>query len=644
MRATRRDAGAAAALLLAACSAGPPAAGGRPTPGVTAPPPALALPAEETVLATLRPGHPRLLLLPDDVARLRQTIATDATARGYRDALVRGGEKTLGEPPAQRVLIGPRLLEVSRRVLERVYTLGLLYRLDGDARWLERATAELRAAAAFSDWNPAHFLDVAELSHAFAVAYDWLYDALSPDDRATVKAALVEHGLRPAGQAYAQQAWWAADRFNWNNVCNGGIATAALALADEEPDLCRPLLARALRGLPHALASYAPDGAWPEGPGYWGYATKYTVLACAALQSALGTDFGLSTLPGLAQTGAFRLQSAGPTGLFFNFADADERAGDEPSLFWLGRRYDDPLSAWGGRAAAKGAGSSRDLLWYDARGTADELARVGLDARYVATQLAYFRSAWTDPRGIYVGFKGGDNKANHSHLDLGTFVLDALGQRWALDLGPDDYDLPGYFENPQRPTSPRWQYYRLRTEGHNTLTLDGQNQDPQAAAPLVAFASAPGGGFAVADLSAAYLSAGGQTVRRGIALRDARTRVLVQDEVQAGRPVEVRWAMHTKAEVTVGGAPGDRAVLAQGGAALEARLLAPGGARFAVEPVQVPAPQRPAPGVRRLVVRLPDKVTGVRLAVLLTPLGGGAGAAPPRAGPPPVVPLERWTA
>ena len=631
-----------------ALPAGRAGSGRAPATPTTRPaaPPALALPPEATVLATLRPEHPRLLLLPDDVPRLQGVIATDGTARGYHDALRRSGAKILNEAVSQRVLVGPRLLDTCRRVLERVYTLGLLYRLDGDPQWLARAVAELRAAAAFADWNPSHFLDVAEMSHAFAIGYDWLYGGLSEDDRAIFREALVEKGLLPAADAYARRAWWAGDRFNWNLVCNGGVVLAALALAGEEPDLCRPLLRRALQGLPAGLASYAPDGAWAEGPGYWSYATKYTVSALAALHSALGSDFGLSTLPGLPGAGTFRLQGAGPTGLFFNFADAGERAGDEPALFWLARRFDDPLLAWGAREAAGPSGSSRDLLWYDPRGTKEDLSRTGLDAHYTAAGIAVFRSAWTDRQAIYVGFKGGDNKANHSHLDLGTFVLDALGQRWASDLGPDDYNLPGYFDTPQSATARRWTYYRLATEGHNTLLLDGQNQDPRAAAPVVAFRTTPGGGLAIADLTAAYHGQGAKRVRRGIALRDGRSRVLVQDELEADRGLTLRWAMHTRAEVRLAGerdGRGDRAILALGGALLEARLLSPAGARFAVEAVQIPLPQRPSPGIRRLEVTLQD-VTSVRLAVLFTPLSGGAIAAPPAPGAAPaLIPLDRWT-
>jgi hypothetical protein len=62
------------------------------------------------------------------------------------------------------------------------------------------------------------------------------------------------------------------------------------------------------------------------------------------------------------------------------------------------------------------------------------------------------RSEWENPQALCVAFKAGDNKANHSHLDLGSFVFDAAGVRWAMDLGADNYNLPGYFGKQ------RWDY------------------------------------------------------------------------------------------------------------------------------------------------------------------------------------------
>jgi hypothetical protein len=161
----------------------------------------------------------------------------------------------------------------------------------------------------------------------------------------------------------------------------------------------------------------------------------------------------------------------------------------------------------------------------------------------------------------------------------------------------------------------------------------------------VAFRTSAGSAFAVADLTGAYRTAGGKRIRRGIALRDGRTRVLVQDEVETERPQSLRWAMHTRAEVRLASerdGRGDRAILSLGGALLEARLLAPAEGRFAVETVQIPLPQRPSPGVRRLEVSL-EEATSTRLAVLLTPLTGVV--APSTATPtalPAVVPLDRW--
>src|SRR5207244_1654015 len=94
---------------------------------------------------------------------------------------------------------------------------------------------------------------------------------------------------------------------NWNQVCNGGITLGALAIADEEHDRAEYLVKQSIDSIQLAMASYAPEGGWAEGPGYWQYATSYNVYYLAALQSALGTDFGLSSLPGFAHAGDFRI-------------------------------------------------------------------------------------------------------------------------------------------------------------------------------------------------------------------------------------------------------------------------------------------------------------------------------------------------
>jgi len=236
------------------------------------------------------------------------------------------------------------------------------------------------------------------------------------------------------------------------------------------------------------------------------------------------------------------------------------------------------------------------------------------------------RSSWTDPKAVWAALKGGDNKANHSHLELGAFWLDADGQRWAVDLGGDDYNLPGYFGKQ------RWTYYRLATVGQNTLTIGGQSQDPKAVAPIVAFASAPARAHAVTDLSAAYAGQA-KSVCRGVALLD-RKLVLVQDEIQSAAGPVV-WQMHTRAKVEL---DGDAATLSQGGAKLKAAILAPVGAKFAAESANPPAPQRQNNDVTKLVVKLPAGKAATMLAILFTP--GSAGASEP----PKLTRLADWKA
>jgi hypothetical protein len=579
----------------------------------------------EDVWATLHRGHPRLYITEPQLASVKRQIESDSLVRSWYAQLQQEAGRMLRQPPAEHKLVGPRLLSQSRAVLRRVSTLAGLYRLDGDRAKAERARREMLTAANFPDWNPSHFLDVAEMTNALAIGYDWLYDFLSAEDRAMIRQALIDKGLKPGLQVYRKGTWWPHATHNWNQVCNGGLTAGALAIADEEPELAQEILTHARQSIVLAMRSFAPDGGWAEGPGYWAYATHYNAFYLAALESALGTDFGLKEMPGFAQTGDFRVHSVGPLGRTFNYADAAEGAGTAPQMLWLAREFDRPLYARHERDLAERRPEIFHLLWSPGTGKETRDAQLPRDAFFRSIDVAFFRSAWDDRRAVYVGFKGGDNRANHSHLDLGTFVLDALGERWAVDLGGDDYDLPGYFGKQ------RWTYYRLRTEGHNTLTINGSNQDPTAKAPVVAFLSSPDRAFAVADLTAAYASVARRALR-GVALLDRR-RVLVQDEVDAVEPAEVVWNFHTAARVESQGAT---ATLTRGTATLEARILSPEGARFEVISANPPRPQRQQPDVSNLVVRLPDKAKKVRIAVLLTPGGGG--------GAPRLDPLADWIA
>jgi hypothetical protein len=118
----------------------------------------------------------------------------------------------------------------------------------------------------------------------------------------------------------------------------------------------------------------------------------------------------------------------------------------------------------------------------------------------------------------------------HSQADAGSFILDGARQRWIIDLGADDYDLPGYFDHgADNRSGPRWRYYRTQTAGHNTLVVDGSNQIPDARTPIIGNCVDGDCKWAVFDLSAAYGKPAG-SIRRGAALIGRQ--VVIQDDVR----------------------------------------------------------------------------------------------------------------
>lgn len=558
------------------------------------------LSAADRPLETLRREHPRLIASSSDWPRLQALVKVDPFAGKMYEALKRQADTIRTQPPVVHKLIGPRLLDQSRRALDRIYTLSIVYKISADRAYLDRAVQELRAAAAFPDWNPSHFLDVAEMTHAFAIGYDWLYPDLSPEDRATIRKAIVEKGLDEAIPIYKAKSWWTAVVHNWNQVCNGGMALGALAIADEEREKAEYIVGQSIDSIQRAMNSYAPEGGWAEGPGYWQYATVYNVYYLAGLETALGTDFGLSATPGFAHAGDFRIYFQGPTSQTFNYADAHAGSGTAFEMLWLARKFKQPVFASDelGHLDAGDRPQALDLLWYTPESTTPKAAVWPVSRMFRGVDVAFLRSAWEDPNALWVAVKGGDNAANHSHLDLGSFVLEKYGVRWAVDLGSDDYNMPGYFGKQ------RFTYYRLRTESHNTVLIDGENQEAKARAPMQMHDAE-----ALIDLTAAYPGKL-RSFTRGVRIDGAAA--IVRDEIEARQEVEPLWGMVTDAEVTV---QGRKAVLRKGDRALQAEVLSPADARFEIVSTKQEPPQNANLGTKRLVVRLSGKTTRARIEV-----------------------------
>lgn len=580
-------------------------------------------------LANFKRKHPYLLVERQELAAWRASLQAQKGARRLRHRLIDEAGALLDiEPPEPRFDVRHTMLGTSRRYLHAVRVLAAAHLLGSsdpckaDSAYSRAAVRWMLRAAAMTTWNPSHFLDVAEMTHALAVGYDWLFGVLSDAEREAIREAIVRNGLNPHAEGCRAGAWWSVCNHNWNVVCHGGCGIGALALAQEQPDLAEQVLSNALEHYPLAMAAFSPDGACPEGPMYWTYAVTYIAYFCSCLQSALGSDFGVPEVEGFDRAGEFRIHTSGPLGLAFNFADAGGRVFNCAAMFWLARRLNRPdYAAWEwDRWDHGGHLDPAALIWWQ---EPPPLRPLPLNAFFRGVEVACMRTAWASDA-TYVGFKGGDNRANHGHLDLGSFVLDADGARWIADLGSDSYRLPGYFG------AERWTYFRTSTEGHNVFALDGANQKPDATARIVRFATDDTGARAVCDLSDAYAERAARALRGVRVLSDGG--VLVQDEVTARpTPCELCWSVLTEAEVEL---DHGRAVLRRDGRELAVRVLEPQGVRFEALPAAQEPPENANEGVCRLAIRLkiPQQNPSCRLVVLL----GGEGAAPA------VRPLSEW--
>jgi len=565
--------------------------------------------------SSLKSGHPRLLIGAHTAADCLVDMDKNPEKKQNYDMLVKKARSMLSSPAVQYKK--GDILEISRTALKRIQTLAFLYRADGDKRWLDRAKIEILSAASFPDWNPNHFLDTAEMMTALSLGYDWLYDELSPDERQTIRQALVLKGLAAAKDAYDHKSyfWVTDDKTNWNIVCNGSILSTALALGKDEADSKDTTLAAEMArvGLSHlrdGMTNYGPDGGWDEGPMYWRYATMYAARAIVSLQTACAHDFGLSAQPGLSRAGDYILAMVGPTGKAFNYADSTADFDACPQLLWLAKQFYNPLWSWKERDQLRknrSDVSALDLIWWSDDGTAGDLATLPCGSYFAGrTQAVSMRTSWTDPLASYVGFVGGSNMSHHCHLGLGNFVYESQGQRWVTLLGPDDYDLPGYFDITKGDLSPRWKYYRNASVGQNVFTLSGANQKSHAQAKMESFhfdEKTPAS-FAICNLSEAYDGMGVSSVKRGIALFKPEKKMLVQDQfvVKPEKSVDLVWQIHTSAKVLIVGKR--QALLSQGGKVESVELLNPIDGCFETEAVNIEPPQLPAPGISKLLVRL----------------------------------------
>ncbi len=567
-------------------------------------------PTKDEVLNTLKEQHPRLISV-ERVEKITQAIQENELAEEIWLSNLEFVEELMDKKPViYEKPDGRRLLSVSREALERIRSLALSYLILGEKKYAERAWHELKAVASFSDWNPSHFLDCAEMTHAVAIGYDWLYDFWNAEQRKIMEDAILQKGLGPALEVYSTEEGWHTGNINWNQVCNGGISIGALAIAEHIPDVASEILSTAIESVLLPMKDYEPDGGGYEGPTYWDYGSRYNVLFMDALDNSLGTDFGLSSMEGFRRSGDFQIHLSGTDLWCFNFSDSDLKRMSTAQHFWMGKKYDEQrYSGFRYMALQRGVqGNLMDLLWFDDRFKDFDLNSMSLDKHFRVAEIITMRDSWDNGKGFVVAMKGGSSTRVHSHMDLGSFILEYDGVRWFTDFGKDAQTYQRHINK-----AGRWDFYRTRAEGHNTLVVNpefrgSQKRTANGIAEFIKFKSGKESAMAVLDVSKSYyndvLFKRTFSLNRGIEFR-------IADEIECKEPSELFLFYHTKAEIELT-KNNRQAILKQDGKSIVVDLVKPLEAQFEVLPAE-PMPESPIlpfqeknEGTRKLSIHFVD--------------------------------------
>ncbi len=531
-------------------------------------------------------NHPRLLMTDEELEQLKTKVnaGSDKILNTLHKGImtiansnaVLNGETIVYQLDAS----GFRILNQAREAYKRILYLSYAYRMTGDTKYSDAAEKVINTVCDFKDWNARqHFLDPAEMCSAVSIGYDWLYDVLKSETKAKAEKCIKNFAFYPA-----QNNIWNLNFYkstdNWNATCNSGLVFGALAIYEKSPAEAKWIIEKAAETLPLFIkACFSPSGCYEEGPSYWKTGVMQAGLIMTNFKENIGTDFGMSKIPGWKETSNCMLFFQGVSDQTFNFSDSDNFVSPAVAQWYFAHEFNDPSVLYnevsmlnsGEYFASAGSDSERmlpfALLFYNkmdgvvlsdlqkpsarmfsgrSKGSA-----TGVDLCLVHTDWSY---GLTDK---YLGVKGGKASSSHAHMDSGSFVYDALGVRWSHDLGLQSYtSLETYIKSQggslwdMTQNSLRWDVLRLNNKYHSTLTVNDKKHQVEGYGELVEVfdsESEVGGKF---DLTEVFGSDVRACYRTAKIVGDD---LVIIDEITAPKTARatVDWRMVTKAEVTV---------------------------------------------------------------------------------------------
>lgn len=528
-----------------------------------------------TRLQQLKGVHPRLFVDTQQVETLRRACKTTHAGiwqkiQSLADRYAKSG------PPAyveQDRSSGNEQL-YQREVGNAMPTLAMAWLMTQDTKYLDGARAWALASCSYPTWGLGS-IDGMDLAAGhqlmgLGLVYDWCYDGLGDEARATIRNTLIKRAGHMCEAAAIGQAWWGRSYMQnhlWVNAA--GMSVAGLALYDEVPE------ASAWVGLPlekfkTTMAALGSDGASHEGVGYWEYGVEYMLKFMWLARDLLGVDmFDNDWWRNTSKYGQYLTlpRQAWTTGnCIVDLADCPRSNwyGPDYMLRLLAHQYQDPHAQWladeeNVAKIAAGGAPWLNLLWYDPAIKPQGPTDLPTLRHFEDMGIVSARSDWSGNESLLV-FKCGpfighkavrefsyDPGGGHIHPDANHFLLFGDGE-WLIK---DD----GYAN--------KW------TGQHNTLLVNGKGQVGEARwfsgsqmlgrknqPTILKATSQPDMDYLVGDATAAYPAQAGLKRFRRHLLFIKPSLLLVLDDIvlDQPRPLELRFHPEQQQSVSEGNA------------------------------------------------------------------------------------------
>lgn len=544
------------------------------------------LPPREIRFAQSGRAHPRLWLTPDRLAEFRTAVQADpehcAWSAFYEKSVLPWMDGALRTEPAgypDHKRVAPVWRQTYIDLQELMYAIRHLAiggRVTGDQAMLDRAKAQLLEAAS---WDPMGVTSRAytdewayRVANALTWGYDWLYDEMTEDERATVRAALLIRTRDIAEHAIlnAKIHLFPYDSHAVRSVSLTLIPACIALLDDTENDEARDWLNYCVEFL---FTVYSPwgdsDGGWAEGVNYWMMGMAYLIDAANRLKSYAGLD--LYQRPFFQNTGDFPLFCKPPNTRRATFGD-DSTQGDLPGIkTGLNMRQFAGVTGNGAhqwycdenlRLNPDSEMAFYNWGWWDTR--FDEMAFrtnfPAIEATPPEGGLRHFKGvgwvgiqhAMADPDAhIHFVFKSSPfGSISHSHGDQNTFCMSACGEDLAIQSG--------YYVAFNSTMHRLW---RRQTRSKNAILINGKGQYAEkdkakamaATGKILAAETREDHVYIQGDATAAYQSLSPEVTLAEREIYFVRNSYFVIiDKIDAATPVTVDWLLHANAPYNLG--------------------------------------------------------------------------------------------